>query len=281
MNTKRGLGEFETAHGGGKIKNLEHRLEVERRKVEALADVQGKISLNKTPENTVRFAVTADRHFGSLYTNTAALRGFYEHCARCGVKEVYDAGDILDGHKVYKGQEFELRDIGLESQIGRAAEASSGLGIKTYFITGNHDASFKNLAGAPVGKMIEQSVSDHVFLGEEQARVRWEVPNGKIEMMLIHPGGGTSYALSYRPQKIVESLEGGTKPDLLVVGHYHKAEFLPSYRNVAVLQAGTFQKQTPFMARQGLAAHVGGWIVEVFVGIGCKAIKAEFVAVYV
>jgi len=86
---------------------------------------------------------------------------------------------------------------------------------------------------------------------------------------------------SYRPQKITESLEGGTKPDMLAIGHYHKAELIPSYRNVAVLQAGTFERQTPFMARQGLAAHVGGWIVEAVVGNGHNRIKAEFIAFYV
>jgi hypothetical protein len=47
------------------------------------------------------------------------------------------------------------------------------------------------------------------------------------------------------------------------------------------LQSGTFQKQTPFMARQGLAAHVGGWIVEVSVAENIKTYKAEFIAFYV
>jgi hypothetical protein len=99
--------------------------------------------------------------------------------------------------------------------------------------------------------------------------------------MLIHPGGGTSYALSYRAQKIVESLEGGTKPDLLAIGHYHKADMIPSYRNVCAIQTGTFERQTPFMARGGLSAHVGGWIGEVVKGKGHNTIKAEFVAFYV
>ena len=56
---------------------------------------------------------------------------------------------------------------------------------------------------------------------------------------------------------------------------------MPSYRNVCGVQAGTFEKQTPFMARGGLAAHVGGWIIDVTVGDGCNRIKGEFVAVYV
>lgn len=278
--TGKGLGDFETAHGGGKIAALKHSLEVEKRKVEALADVQGKVVINKTKENTVRFAVTGDRHHGSLYHHGAALHAFYDFLKREGVKEVYDAGDLLDGHKVYKGQEFELRDLGFEKQMESVVKNSPDE-VNTFFITGNHDASFKNAAGVPVGSCIGERVQRYKFLGEEQARVRWQTPNGDFDLMLIHPGGGSSYALSYRPQKIVESLEGGTKPDMLAIGHYHKAEFMPSYRNVAVLQAGTFQRQTPFMARQGLAAHVGGWVVEASVGEGHKVIKAQFVAFYV
>ncbi len=70
---------------------------------------------------------------------------------------------------------------------------------------------------------------------------------------------------------------------MLVLGHYHKAEFLPNYRNVAGIQSGCFQSQTPFMAAHALAAHVGGWIVEAVVGDRKKLtarIKAEFVSFY-
>jgi hypothetical protein len=129
--------------------------------------------------------------------------------------------------------------------------------------------------------MIEQAVPEYEFLGEDQARVQFETPNGTFTLGLLHPGGGSSYALSYRPQKIIESLEGGSKPNMLAIGHHHKAEMLPSYRNVCGVQVGTFERQTPFMARQGLAAHVGGWVIEVHVGEGCNRIKGEFVAFYV
>jgi len=133
----------------------------------------------------------------------------------------------------------------------------------------------------PVGKMIEQALPVYEFLGEEQARVQFETPNGPWTLGLAHPGGGSAYALSYKPQKIIESLEGGTKPNMLAIGHFHKAEMMPSYRNVAGVQAGTFQRQTPFMVRGGLAAHVGGWIIEVTVGDTHNRVRGEFVAVYV
>jgi DNA polymerase II small subunit/DNA polymerase delta subunit B len=277
---KKTLAQFEEVHGQSKIKTLEHRLAVERAKVEALADVQGKVIVEKSNENTILFALTGDRHAGSLYHHGVALNAFYEYVESRGVNLVIDSGDILDGHRVYKGQEFELLDLGFEAQLERIRK-DAPRNVATKFITGNHDASFKALAGVPVGRMIEEHVPGYTFIGEEQGRVEWATPNGKFSLMLIHPGGGSSYALSYRPQKIVESLEGGTKPDMLAIGHYHKAEMMPSYRNVCAVQVGTFQKQTPFMARQGLQAHVGGWIIEVTVGKGHKTIRGEFVAFYV
>jgi len=71
-------------------------------------------------------------------------------------------------------------------------------------------------------------------------------------------GPATSYAVSYRMQKMIESIAGGRKPDMLASGHYHKAETLPSYRNVFGVDVGCFEDQTPFMASRASAAHVGG-----------------------
>lgn len=273
------LAEFEATHGQPKLKHLERRLAEERAKVEALADVQGKTKIETRKTCRIRFALLGDTHLGSLYAHAAALRGFYEYALGQGVTDFYHAGDVLDGHRVYRGQEFELRDIGLDAQISRLAVETKGLGGRTRFITGNHDQSFKTAAGAPVGKLIATETGWE-FLGEEQARVEWRTPAGAYSLLLFHPGGGTSYALSYRPQKITESMEGGTKPSMLAIGHYHKSEFIPSYRNVGLVQVGTFQRQTPFMSRQGLAAHVGGWLVDVTVGDTHNVVRAEFVAVY-
>lgn len=271
---------FEQAHGQPKIKRLQAELAAEHAKVEALADVQGKIVVEKSNGCVFRFGLAGDKHFGSLYHHTKALAGFYDYAKEQGVEVIYDTGDILDGHKVYRGQEFELRDLGLDAQVERVRLDHPNNGIITKFITGNHDGSFKSEAGVVAGRTIQSARPDMHFLGEDQARVEYQTPNGKFSIMLLHPGGGSSYALSYRPQKIVESLEGGTKPDLLAVGHYHKADMMPSYRNVCAVQTGTFQRQTPFMAKGGLAAHVGGWIVEVTKGKGHNIIKAEFVAFY-
>lgn len=56
------------------------------------------------------------------------------------------------------------------------------------------------------------------------------------------------------------SYQGGEKPSILLVGHYHKAEY--GYpREVHVVQCGTTEDQTPFMRKLKIQAHVGGWTI--------------------
>jgi len=235
--------------------------------------------------HTVRFGVISDTHFGSLYCRADALSEMYDLYASEGVTDVLCAGDMLAGHQVYRGQEWELRDRGWDEQRARFAESlPRRKGIVTHFITGNHDDSIKRLVGLEPGPQLAESRDDTRFVGAEAGRVILQTDSGReVIVDLLHPGKGTAYALSYHPQKILEAMSGGTKPDILIIGHYHKAEFIPCYRNVACLQAGCFESQTPFMRRQTLAAHVGGWLVEVIVGEHSgltSRVRAEFVAFY-
>jgi DNA polymerase II small subunit/DNA polymerase delta subunit B len=80
---------------------------------------------------------------------------------------------------------------------------------------------------------------------------------------------------------MIEAMESDSKPNILAVGHYHKAEYL-FYRNVHALQTGCFQGQTPFTRGKGISVHLGGWIVEVEVDekSTIKAFKSQFVPYY-
>ncbi|MCK9601841.1 MAG: metallophosphoesterase family protein [Sphaerochaeta sp.] len=218
-------------------------------------------------DNMIRFGLIGDTHFGSLYQRADALAAYYDACEREGVTDVLHAGDVLAGWRVYKGQEFELHPNGRswpEQRDMFASLAPLKKGITTHFITGNHDASYKKLIGLVAGPDLEAARSDWKFVGQDVGDVTLKARNGlSFHVRLVHPGGGTSYAVSYRMQKMIESISGGRKPDMLASGHYHKAETLPSYRNVFGVDVGCFEDQTPFMASRASAAHVGGWIVTV------------------
>jgi predicted phosphodiesterase len=241
----------------------------------------------KTKDNTIKFGVIGDTHIGSLYQRTDALKLFYKACAEEGVRHVLHVGDVIDGWHVYKGQEFELHPEG-RSWPGQRDMFAQAIpynpDIETIFISGNHDASYKNVIGMVVGDELQRIRPDFKFVGQDVGDVILKARDGsQLKIRLVHPGGGTAYAISYRLQKFIEAIPGGDKPDLLCLGHYHKAEILPSYRNVCGIQAGTFQSQSPFMARQASAAHVGGWIVEATMGKKenlTRRFKAEFLAFF-
>jgi predicted phosphodiesterase len=241
----------------------------------------------KTKDNTIKFGVIGDTHIGSLYQRTDALKLFYKACAEEGVRHVLHVGDVIDGWHVYKGQEFELHPEG-RSWPGQRDMFAQAIpynpDIETIFISGNHDASYKNVIGMVVGDELQRIRPDFKFVGQDVGDVILKARDGsQLKIRLVHPGGGTAYAISYRLQKFIEAIPGGDKPDLLCLGHYHKAEILPSYRNVCGIQTGTFQSQSPFMARQASAAHVGGWIVEATMGKKenlTRRFKAEFLAFF-
>lgn len=237
----------------------------------------------RSKDGLIRFGLIGDLHVGSLYQRADALRAFYEALAAEGIETVLCAGDVIEGWKVYKGQEFELQPTARSwpEQRDMFAETAPKIpGITTIFISGNHDASFKNLIGMIVGDELQQKRPDWKFIGQDVGDVILTAENKKpLRIRLMHPGGGTAYAVSYKMQKFIESIPGGEKPDILAVGHYHKAEHLPGYRNIHGFQVGCFQSQTPFMARQGSAAMVGGWIVEAAVGGNLVTrIRGEFMS---
>lgn len=268
--------------------------EYERPKIKVLQDALDAIARSNRPvdlehrtaHNTIRFGVIADTQFGSLYETVAEMQSTYRMFREEGIDTVLHAGDVLDGHGVYRGHEFELHKVGLDAQLAWFQEATADdEGLETFFITGNHDASYGARVGVDVGAALSARNPRWHCLGRDSGRIRLTTSDGRpYDVMLLHPGGGTAYALSYRVQKTIEQLEGGSKPQMIVLGHYHKAEYIPSYRNMAGLQAGCLQRQTPFMVRQSIAAHVGAWIIEVTPGRGADQLwnrtRAEFISFY-
>lgn len=224
-----------------------------------------------------RFGVLTDTHFGSLFTDLGLLNIAYDIFANRGIQTVLHAGDILDGQKVYKGHEFEVSVTGADGQIELCAEQYPYReGITTYFINGNHDRSFWKRSGIDIGPKISTLRPDLVYLGyQEEDIVLGDEPNQAV-VRLFHPEDGSAYAISYKSQRYISELSTISKPHLLVMGHYHKFEFL-YYQDIFVLQAGCIQRQTPFMRGRRLAAMTGFIIVELKINEkGISSIKPEF-----
>ena len=215
--------------------------------------------------NHFRFGALGDSHIGSLYCDYSLLDFAYKTFKREGISTVFHAGDITDGIKLYRGHEYELEAHGADGQIELVKDRYPfHPGITTYFVAGNHDRVFWKLMGYDIGLKINEVRPDLVYLGFGEADVILGEGKAAATLRLSHPGDGTAYAISYKTQKYCNELPSGTKPDILLVGHYHKVEFL-YYRGVLAYQVGCIQSQTPFMRDRKIAAAQGFWIFDVTV----------------
>lgn len=226
-----------------------------------------------TPGKEIRFGVVSDTHLCADTERLEELAEAYDIFSKEGIDKVFHAGDITDGFNVYKGHEQHVKIFGTEKQAVYTIRHYPRIRGKTFFITGNHDLRAFEKGGEDVGSLIVNGVTagkddegvertagrdDLVYLGRFLGRIVWN--NNKID--IVHPDYGFSYAVSYAPQKYINELEPGTKPDVLIFGHLHRA-FYMNYRNINLLMAGCFQGQNDYLKRKGIQPVRAAWIVEI------------------
>jgi biotin operon repressor len=216
-----------------------------------------------------RFTVGAigDNHLCSKYERLDVLHDLYDRFESAGVASVFNTGNWIDGEARFNM--FDVHTHGVDAQLSYlAANYPSREGMNTFAIAGDdHEGWYAQKFGLDIGRAAERAFEDvgredwH-NLGYMSAHVKLVNANtGAFSILnVMHPGGGSAYAISYTAQKIVEAFEGGEKPAVLFLGHYHKME-CANVRNVWTLQTGCTQDQTPFMMKKRLEAHVGGVIV--------------------
>lgn len=214
---------------------------------------------------SVRVGVVTDTHLGSKYQQLTYWEHFAKECERAGVDAMIHLGDVVDGsYKMHRGMEYEQFAIGYDAQLTYAMDKWPQVKAKDYgyvpqyLIGGNHDWSFANDTGANLGRDLSRVREDIHSLGGPNATLVL----GGVELYLLHPDGGPSYARSYRLQKIIEQFPPDDKPNIMLAGHWHVASHLPGYRNVEAFACPCFQAQTPYLRRKGLAPVIGGLILD-------------------
>jgi hypothetical protein len=237
----------------------------------------------KISRNHVKIGVSGDYHLGNMLFDDGLFNLYLKETKKEKVNIHLNTGDIFDGwYQNRPSSIFEQNAVGFDNQMKIAIEKFSKLDAPLYFITGNHSYNtFVRGAGVEAGIYLEDKLNqlghEAHFLGNAEGDVVFN--NSKIK--LLHPDGGSSYALSYRPQKIIESLSGGEKPEVLLIGHFHKIEQL-FYRNVHTFQTGTLCGQTKFMRGKNIPAHKAFWILDIYSNKngGVDKIKTQLYTAY-
>lgn len=222
-------------------------------------------------DDHVKMLVFGDTHIGHKgydpkLMNTAAKVARDEN-----VDIILCTGDIADGwYQNRPASIFEQDAIGFDNQLEKSVKELSKLcdtGKPLYFITGNHEYNtFVRGAGVEFGNILKLRLDnegfENYYMGNAEANLKLETGS---RIKLLHPDGGTAYAISYKSQKIIESLQGTGErlPDVAFIGHFHKSEYIP-YQGVHTFQTGTMCNQTKFMRGKGIPAHKGFWVVDLY-----------------
>lgn len=212
-----------------------------------------------------KFILFGDQHIGNINYD----KGLMKLLAKTAKKEKVDfvacTGDIFDGwYQNRPSSIFEQNAIGFDNQMKLAVEELGQLEVPLAFITGNHSYNtFVRGAGVEAGPYLEDKLKTKGLEAKYLGNAEGDIYINNTLVRLLHPDGGTAYALSYRPQKIIEALESGKKPQVLGIGHFHKAEYL-FYRNVHALQSATLCGQTKYMKGKGIAAMKGFWVIDLY-----------------
>jgi hypothetical protein len=217
---------------------------------------------------THRFLFTTDNHLCNKHARLDVLTKAYEHAAALGITRAYNAGNWVDGEARFNRTEL-VTAPGMDNQLDYMIDKwPVHAGIETHFIAGDdHEGWYQQREGIEIGRYLQsraeqQGRHDLKYLGYGEADVKLLYGGGSAVMRVVHPGGGSAYAISYTDQKRVESYQGGEKPQLELVGHYHK--FNHGYpREVHTIQGGCTCDQTMFMRKKRLQAHVGYSIVSI------------------
>jgi len=225
-----------------------------------------KLDMKNWQGDTLRFGFVADTHLGSKFERLDVLNTLYDIYADEGIDTIYHGGNIVDGECRFN--KYEIHTQGLTPQVEYCINNyPKREGVKTYFVTGDdHEGWWIQRERINIGEHIQMKAEnigrdDLIYIGHVEADIDLCETEDKSWMRIMHGGGGTAYALSYTPQKIVESYQGGEKPRILLLGHYHKIDYCFP-REVHVIQMGCVEDQTIFMRKKKIQAHIGGGILK-------------------
>lgn len=215
------------------------------------------------PGGIVRIAFPSDTHIGSKFQQITRLREFYRYADERGVQAFLHAGDILEGHHVHRDSVYEQYAVGFKAQAQACADQyPRSKNAKTRFVDGNHDGWMFEQVGMVSGEQLAKYRDDFEFLGDHSAFV--EV--GGLRILVQHGSiGGGAYALSYKPQKLLEQLDVNerARTHIAVYGHWHRELYLGRYQGVFGFRLGCFKSQDRFHRRAGLNPSVCGLVLEI------------------
>ena len=203
----------------------------------------------------IKFIALSDIHYGSKWDNPYLVEYAYELAEKDNCQFITNSGDIFEGdfHGRRPEHIYQVKALGLE-QLDYVVDKYPKSDIPTYYITGNHCATFVKTCGADIGKMLEQRRPDLKYLGHDIG----DLEVGKTKIRLRHGSGGNAYAKGYKLQKYCETLPTNDMPNIILQGHFHYSAYFKN-RDIHCFNVPSLQSYTPYAKSIGLPQEMGFW----------------------
>ncbi|MEM3832713.1 MAG: metallophosphoesterase [Thermoprotei archaeon] len=199
------------------------------------------------------------------------------------------AGDLVDGFGVYKDQEKELLTMNVDEQYKMLAELLSGIpeDITIFLIPGEHDVSGLYAPSPPIPREFAQklySMKNVRMLGDPSF-----IRIAGVDILVSH-GRGLDDAVElytlkgFTSEGIIDAMESlllrrnliipinskvivapyphdfnviTVMPDIMHMGHVHIAAAAKLYKNILLINSGSWQEQSIKQKMKGLNPSVG------------------------
>ncbi len=227
-----------------------------------------KISEESDEEQTLKLLEISDLHAGCDKFDYESLDRTLKEAVKRGIEFVHISGDIIDGHKVYRGQERVLQYPSAEQQVDLILEIFSKYDLWYIISKGNHDDSFSIDGSYDPVRVLELKMARRgkkvTYLDSYEANII----HAGVVFRLIHLSRGPARSKTYKGQIYLSNVFDSTLNDIelggktynlrsVQAGHYHIRNTF-KVGGVDIIMPGNFQRDGDLTKRMGISGKTGG-----------------------
>ncbi len=209
---------------------------------------------NETEFNTL---VISDTRLGSKYQQLSRLNFAYQEAWKQGFDKAILLGDITEGLYSLKNPYHDTLFVDTtEKQAEYVVNNYPYIeGFKTYFITGDQDATHTKKNGVDIGRMISRERDDMVYLGN--MRCQLNVRNMKILAQHLKIGKfDRAKTISLKPQDAIYAMRSEEKVDIILDGHILASQQMTE-RGMREIAVPSLVATTPRIRTSAIPHNVG------------------------
>lgn len=226
------------------------------------------ISRMTEEEQELKLLQISDLHAGSQKFDEEGLRRTLQKAKEKGVEYVHISGDLLDGHRMYRGQEIETHFNTAEMQVELLLSIFSDYDFKYIASEGNHDESFRKDGSYDPLKMLETKMQIRGKQFTYLQAYEGNIVHCGVVFRLIHLAGGNSRSKSYKTQIFIANTLETAGNDCILgkekfnirsiqAGHFHTF-YSFSMSGIDASTPGNFKFDNNYTKRMGITGITGG-----------------------